>query len=536
MAQIKGGGRLDEETKIQSREQLDYTKIKQDLKALPDATLSLGTYKKINRSYGDKKYVLERINRRDYETLREISNFYYESSGIYYRICRYMAYLYRYDWFITPFNLEKTTVNEKKILNDFARALIYLDNSHIRRLSGNIFLEVMKYGVYYGYVIDHDDYFTIQQLPTRYCRCRFYSGVKPVVELDMSFIDTLFPLLSSRMKIINLLPKDIQKGYLLYKQGKLTGEKIGDMNHGWYMLDPDLTVRFCLNNSEFPPLVNAIPSIIDLDEAQDLDRQKTMQQLLKIIVQKLPLDKNGDLIFDMEEARDIHNMAVGMLKRAVGIDVLTTFAEIDKIDTKDSNAATSKDDLEKVERTVFNDLGVSRNLFNAEGNLAVTNSILNDEASVRDLVFQLSEAFDARIQKFNRKSQYTFKFNMLETTQYNYRELSKMYKEQVQIGYSKMLPQVALGHSQSSIIATAQFENNVLHLSDIMIPPLSSNTMSSSKVLDKNSQTTQQKNQSNQTGQNKSAAGSAEEKTPGRPEKEDSDKSDKTLRNREAMS
>ena len=33
-----------------------------------------------------------------------------------------------------------------------------------------------------------------------------------------------------------------------------------------------------------------------------------------------------------------------------------------------------------------------------------------------------------------------------------------------------MLPQIALGHSQSSI-NTVHFENEVLHLSEIMIPP-----------------------------------------------------------------
>jgi len=27
-------------------------------------------------------------------------------------------------------------------------------------------------------------------------------------------------------------------------------------------------------------------------------------------VQKLPIDKNGDLIFDVDEAKDIHNNAV----------------------------------------------------------------------------------------------------------------------------------------------------------------------------------------------------------------------------------
>jgi hypothetical protein len=45
------------------------------------------------------------------------------------------------------------------------------------------------------------------------------------------------------------------------------------------------------------------------------------------------------------------------------------------------------------------------------------------------------------------KSKYNFRFYMLETTQYNYQDLSKMYKEQTQIGFSKMLPQIALGHS-----------------------------------------------------------------------------------------
>lgn len=36
---------------------------------------------------------------------------------------------------------------------------------------------------------------------------------------------------------------------------------------------------------------------------------------------------------------------------------------------------------------------------------------------------------------------------MLETTIYNYKDMSKMYKEQTQIGFSKMLPQIALGHT-----------------------------------------------------------------------------------------
>jgi hypothetical protein len=71
----------------------------------------------------------------------------------------------------------------------------------------------------------------------------------------------------------------------------------------------------------------------------------------------------------------------------------------------------------------------------------------------------------------------------METTQYNYKELSKQYKEMVQLGYSKMLPQIALGHAQSAILYAAMFENDVLKLNEIMIPPLMSSTMNPDAVL-----------------------------------------------------
>jgi hypothetical protein len=84
-----------------------------------------------------------------------------------------------------------------------------------------------------------------------------------------------------------------------------------------------------------------IPAIIDLDAAQDLDRKKMQQQLLKIIIQKMPLDKNGDLIFHVDEAMQLHNNAVQMLSKSIGIDVLTTFADVDVADMADKRTSTT---------------------------------------------------------------------------------------------------------------------------------------------------------------------------------------------------
>lgn len=457
-----------------------------------------------------------------------MSDYFYNTSGLYRAACNYYAYLYRYDWYVVTEIYDQDNMDNKKITKDFYKLLSYLDNSNLKQLCGDIGLAVVKDGAYYGYIVPSGDSLILQQLPSDYCRCRYNVGLAPAVEFNMRFFDEKFPDPEYRLRILKLFPKEFYKGYLLWRQNKIKGDTLGEINSSWYLLEPGSAVKFnftgnSTGSDDIPPFAAAIPQILDLDAAQDLDRRKQMQKLLKILIQKLPIDKNGDLIFDVDEARDIHNNAVQMLSNSVGVDVLTTFTDVKMADLADNNSATTSDDLEKVERSVYNSLGVSKNLFNPEGNLATTNSILQDESSVRGLLLQIQAFVNRVAQEFSRKkNKYGFRFHMLETTQYNYQALSKMYKDQSQIGCSKVLAQVALGHSQSSILHTAVFENQVLNLSAVMLPPLMSSTLSGEDILGVRGQSnTTQSSSSNEVG---------------RPEKEDSEKSDKTIQNLESQS
>ena len=107
----------------------------------------------------------------------------------------------------------------------------------------------------------------------------------------------------------------------------------------------------------------------------------------------MPLDKNGDLIFDIEESQDMHNAASSMLSNATSVDILTTFADIDVADLDSSSASTIKDPLAKVERGIFNEAGVSQNLFATDGNLSLEKSILNDES----IMFKLLDEYQNRL-------------------------------------------------------------------------------------------------------------------------------------------
>ena len=536
---------------------IDYGKIKVGTKTLDDAVLNLGSMPKIRHDFGNKAFILQAISERNLPLIREISNYFYNTNGIYSKVCDYFAYLYRYDWYITPEIKDESEKSFEKALIDFNNILGYLDNSHIKKVCGDIASEVVKNGAYYGYISPSRDGLVLQQLPINYCRTRFNIGDMPVIEFDMRFFDENFRDVNYRMKILRMFPKEFQKGYVLYKQGKLepdteyyplgrrdshlvnTNTQLNWRPGYWYTLEPGSAVKFCFNNGDQPLFINAIPAILDLDAAQDLDRRKQMQQLLKIVIQKLPFDKNGDLIFDVDEARDIHNNAVDMLQHAIGVDVLTTFADVQVEDMADSNTTTTSDDLERVERTVYNSLGVSKNLFNTDSNLSLEKSILQDESTMRVLLLQFNSFFDKITQQLgSNKKKYNYRFYMLETTQYNYQNLAKMYKDQVQMGYSKMLPQIAMGHSQSSIINTAFFENKVLKLSEIMIPPLMSSTLNADSILGTNNQNNNSKNQKTSEETKSTASTTKTVKTSdgaGRPEKADSEKSEKTIQNKESM-
>lgn len=389
---------------------------------------------------------------------------------------------------------------------------------------GNIALKVVRDGCYYGYIIKDSSAAYLQELPVNYCRARYHQNGITAVEFNIKFFDDYFSSMDYRLKVLKMFPKEFQKAYIAYKNNTLEQDYSGD-EKGWFLLDPEYTVKFNLGGVDVPLFVPVVEAILDLEDAQDLDKQKTAQQLLKLIIQEMPIDKNGDLIFDVDETQALHNNVVNMVGDAIGLDVLTTFADVSVADLSDKGNVSSIDQLEKVERNVYNQAGVSQNQFNADGQIALDRSISNDEATMLDLVYQFRAFAERLLSAFNKnEKRLRYKVGILPTTIYNYKDIAKMYKEQTQIGFSKLLPQIALGHSQTEVIAMAQFENEMMKLNELFVPPQMSSTMSGNGT----SATKKQDANSGNEGLSKQGAG--------RPEKADAEKSLKTIQNRESMS
>ena len=179
-----------------------------------------------------------------------------------------------------------------------------------------------------------------------------------------------------------------------------------------------------------------------------------------------------------------------------------------------------------LERTVYNEAGVSQMQFNSEGSVALEKSISNDEGSLADLIAQFEEYLEDMIMPLNKqiKKKLVYRVNILPTTVYNYKDMASTYRAQTMLGYSKLLTQVALGMSQTVVMSAAMFENQMLKLDEVFTPPQMSSTMSGSESAVKQEE----------SDGSTSVQQLPQEDKGGRPELDDGDKTDKTVDNIES--
>jgi hypothetical protein len=491
----------DKLTELSTRE-LNYAYQRNGGLGISENSADIGNYRAMGRTIFAKRQIVRAIELREIRSIRAISRHFFSASGIYSRVVRYMANLPSYDYLLTPY-IDSDDVRKERLLSDFARALKFLESLNLKSKFGEISTRVLVDGVFYGYLRQSGNNTMIQELPPDYCRSIYKINGLPVIEFNLFFFDVMYSNPEIRMNVLKSMPAEIIEAYLQYKEGndkRITSKDLGL----WIKLDPNYTMRFRLNEDETGIFTSAIPQILDLDDLQAVSKKKAEQQLLKIMIQKIPLDKNGDFIFDMEEAKAMHNNAVGMLARAMNVDVLTTFADSQLLDLEDRNRNAT--DSERWEKALYNELGVSQQLFATEGNLALEKSVANDESIMMSLILQYQEWLNKQLEiRFNPvDGKYRFSCWFPRITQHNRNEVAKLYKEQASLGYSKVLPALALGQSQANLMATLLFENDILNLGDKMEPVKMASTMSS---------------------KDKSSDGA------GRPELPDDQKSDKTLAN-----
>lgn len=413
-----------------------------------------------------KEEAQEIIQGSDSNKLRNLSLTYFYSSGFYRRFILYYATLLKYIPVVIPhlYNTEKT-IKDKKYSKKYYDGLEVLNNMDFEKMCQNFSVKVLSEGAYYGLLVDNGkEGISIMDLPFEYSRSRFKNSKNiDIVEFDVSYFDTISDK-QKRDACIRNFPKEVRATYNGYK------------NRGsskWALLPDGVGIHFALVE-ERPFMLNVIPAIMDFEEYREIEKEKDKQAIKKILVQEMPIYQD-QFVVDPEEAEEIHRGVVGMLKQNNDVDVITSYASVDLKDMQDSRQAIV-DNLEKIEKTVYSEAGVSKQLFAADGNLSLQKSIQNDLS----LMMWLADSYAKWLQFFlnNKFEDKYFKFTVriLPTSYYDSEDYVSKTLQCAQYGYSFILPAVAMGINQSELVDLKTLEVDLLKLNYKLVPLQSSHT------------------------------------------------------------
>lgn len=451
----------------------DFTKFTQSINnMLATSERSYDKYSTFRKGFSYKEYtkeqVLEIIAESDTDSLIEVSlNFLY-NSGLYRRTLCHYATILKYAYVLIP-KQKKIDVDfsEKKNQERYLKTQFFLEDLNLTSLGPHIAFRVLLKGAYYGLLRELDNgSFAVQDLPNAYCRSRFKtSNNVQIVEFNVQYFDSITDK-TMREKCLKGFPSEVRRWYNSYKN------RGGDQ---WAMINPGEGLYFSLLE-EKPFFVDMIPAIIDFEEYREIEKKKDLQDLKKILIQKLPLDKENEMVFEPEEAEEIHRGTVEMMKNNTEIDVLTSYAAEVRVEDLQSSRSVVTNNLDKIEKTVYTEAGVSKSLFSAESGSALDTSVKNDAALMMLLANQIADWITYNIDSRFGNKDMGFLTKILPIDYYNSSTYYKEALQGAQYGYSFILPCAHWNLNQFDLVNLKKAEIELLSLADYMKPLKSSYT------------------------------------------------------------
>jgi len=470
------------------------------------------------REYFDTEAIEKIINSGNLNEIIALSRYFFNNNGLYRRIIIYFSTMLLYDTVVVP-KFIKQNIQKNKFLKNYYKVLNFVDKFNLPQEIIRIFTTMLVDGAYYGLIYNTPNGSIIfGDLPRAYCRTRFRSNNgNQILEFNVSCFDTYVDE-KERELILSNFPKPIKEYYNKWKKG---GENAPESP--WYLCQENEGVAFIAsldgNASSYtlPFFIQTIPAISRLKDYQKADLDSVENELSKLVINKIPLDKENELAFELPEVEQIHKGIVDMLSDNPHVDVITTFCDTD-VASLGSTVDNVRNDLSAITHLVYNEAGVSKQLFDNDSAISIQYSVQNDLSLVLALIKPIQRWLNFIINyNFGKNSEFFYEINILPISHYNREEMSSLYLKGAQYGYSKFYAGAALGIKQSDLISLTIVENDFLDLDARMVPLQSSHTTANSVTAER----------ANSSGSNNEEGG--------RPEEELKNTTEKTVENKESM-
>lgn len=439
----------------------------------------------------------------------------------YQRIIMYYATLFFNYYYVTPVDLPEKP-NKKKLDKEYNETLTFLDEEiNVENFTVNTLKDILVEGsvfYYYDFInMGGKVYFQMSKLPRDYCTIigTAKNGQMPIFQLDISFVDQVIASLVSlnvditKEDVLRQYPKGIRSAYNRYKND-------GDR---WIIVTPVHGIAFTSYNG-LPPFAGIIKQIVRMVKFEEVRDNYIEDSLQKILFQKVDVDDNGDPEIDLALAAEFHENLKKITRGMDRVNALTSLADVEVLDLSDTSRENDLDFIDKFEDKMYNEAGVPKAVFNGNTAGLLDFAAMKDESFIWNIMDSISTwlSFICNAEIGARKKRtYNFVVSFLPISYRNREKMMDTYLKNAQYGYSKIIPQIAVGVKQRHFESLLYLENDLLKLDKRLVPLMSSHTLSG-----KAGTTTKQ------------TENAVDEVEGGRPESSTEEKTDETLSREES--
>ena len=448
----------------QKRDLTSFTTAISKMIAKNESSYNLTRYGR-NRHERVKEYTLEEIKNiidsGSVDAQIILSRNYFERGGFYWRLLMHYATLLKYTGLLIPNPSFGKNLSESYITKKYHSAVSFVDKANLPDLFTHIGTKVLRDGSYYGVIQEvTDKSISILDLPIFYCRSRFKDKEgNDIIEFNVTYFDTIHDG-EYRKKALAAYPANVVNWYRRWKARKTKSP--------WCYISTSVGICMSLID-ERPVFLNIIAAELEYEDAKDINKERDLEEIRKILVQHIPHLTDGGLLFEPEEAVEMHKGAVDMMKKNENLSVLTTYADVDAIVSKTAND-NSLNSVDKALTNIYAEAGSSSQLFGTDSNLSLGTSITNDMALMMVLARKMARFITSIINDKYGNTNITFTYKILPVSFYNQKEYVEEALKLANSGYSFLLPALAMDLSQRELSNVKDLENDVLKLKEKLLP------------------------------------------------------------------
>ena len=215
-----------------------------------------------------------------------------------------------------------------------------------------------------------------------------------------------------------------------------------------------------LNEKSIPTLFYAYGSIINYENYQANELERSGAQLESIVVHKLPTYQN-ELILEIPEMNVLHKKLAPLVTNASRARLMTTIGDVTVQHLQDKETRENTI-LEKAFKSVFDNAGLNNAQFTGDSKEAIASSMRIDKNIVWSQVEEFMNFINVAVNNLIKPIRgYQIEIEMLPISRDTYVEDLRTYRENASLGVGITSFIVASGIKQKNIQSYLEMEKNL---------------------------------------------------------------------------